>query len=88
LDSSDLGYKKEGFIHLFIPVGGGILWFCIFILALAVPSLLPVAGVMGIVVLIVSAICPIIPFVEGIIYFTRTEEEFQCLYVDAKRPWF
>lgn len=30
----------------------------------------------------------LIAFVEGVIYLTKSDEEFQQTYVDGKRPWF
>jgi len=30
----------------------------------------------------------IIPFVEGIIYLTKSDEEFYQIYQVGRRPWF
>ncbi|MCA0248762.1 MAG: NINE protein [Proteobacteria bacterium] len=35
-----------------------------------------------------SYIICLIAFVEGIIYLTKSDEEFQQIYVEGKRPWF
>ena len=47
--------------------------------------------VLGITVLscgIASFVTGVIGLVEGIIYLTKTPEEFKELYIDARRPWF
>ena len=30
----------------------------------------------------------VIGLIEGIIYLTKTPEEFQAMYIDAQREWF
>jgi TM2 domain-containing membrane protein YozV len=30
----------------------------------------------------------VIGLIEGIIYLTKTPEEFQALYIDGRKPWF
>ena len=50
----------------------------------------------GVIMLVVSiatcgiggAVMGIIGLIEGIIYLTKTDEEFQATYVDDKRAWF
>ncbi|AWM13182.1 TM2 domain-containing protein [Flavobacterium sp. NRK F10] len=46
----------------------------------------------GIIQLIISfvscGILGIIPFIEGIIYLTKSDEEFYQTYQVGKRPWF
>lgn len=59
-----LGYKKQGFIMLFVFLFGFIL--------LGVPSV-----VIG-----------IIAFVEFILYLTKSEDDFERIYVSGKKPWF
>lgn len=46
----------------------------------------------GIIQLVISVVtCGIgslIGFIEGIIYLTKSDEEFVATYVTGKRPWF
>lgn len=46
-------------------------------------------GIIQIVLSIVTCgIAGIIPFIEGIIYLTKTDEEFYRIYQENKRGWF
>ena len=46
-------------------------------------------GIIQIVITLVSCgLAGIIPFVEGIIYLTKSDEEFYNTYQLNKRPWF
>ncbi len=46
----------------------------------------------GIIQIIISfvtcGVASIIPFIEGIIYLTKTDEEFYQMYQVNKKPWF
>ncbi|WP_411868472.1 TM2 domain-containing protein [Vulcanococcus limneticus] len=51
------------------------------------------AGVIMLVVTLVTCgfggfVMGVIGLVEGIIYLTKTPEEFQATYVDGKKEWF
>ncbi len=35
-----------------------------------------------------TSIASIIGIVEGIIYLTKSDEEFKAIYIDNKKPWF
>jgi TM2 domain-containing membrane protein YozV len=59
-----LGYKKQGFIMLFVFLFGFIL--------LGIPSI-----VIG-----------IIAFIEFILYLTKSDEDFEIIYIIGKKPWF
>jgi hypothetical protein len=37
---------------------------------------------------IASFVMGVIGLVEGIIYLTKTPEEFKATYIDAKKEWF
>ncbi len=37
---------------------------------------------------VASGVMGVIGLIEGIIYLTKTPEEFQATYVDAKKEWF
>jgi len=46
-------------------------------------------GIIQIILSIVTCgIAGIIPFIEGIIYLTKTDQEFYQTYQVNKRPWF
>lgn len=46
-------------------------------------------GIIQIVLSIVTCgIAGIVPFIEGIIYLTKTDEEFYHIYQENKRGWF
>lgn len=59
-----LGYKKQGFIMLFVFLFGFIL--------LGIPSV--VIGIIG--------------FIEFILYVTKSDDEFERIYVSGRKPWF
>jgi len=45
----------------------------------------------GVIQLILGLLCGvggIIGLIEGIIYLTKTDEEFVATYITGKRPWF
>ena len=45
----------------------------------------------GIITLILFFFCgigSIIGLIEGIIYLTKSDEEFKATYVDGQKPWF
>jgi TM2 domain-containing membrane protein YozV len=51
------------------------------------------AGVIMLVVTLVTCglggfVMGIIGLIEGIIYLTKTPEEFQALYIDGRKEWF
>ncbi|KMM16835.1 TM2 domain-containing protein [Synechococcus sp. GFB01] len=37
---------------------------------------------------VASLVMQIIGLIEGIIYLTKTPEEFKALYIDAEKDWF
>ncbi|MGL6133264.1 MAG: TM2 domain-containing protein [Prochlorococcaceae cyanobacterium] len=37
---------------------------------------------------IASFVMGVIGLIEGIIYLTKTNEEFETIYLDAEKPWF
>jgi TM2 domain-containing membrane protein YozV len=37
---------------------------------------------------VASFVMGVIGLIEGIIYLTKTPQEFQAIYLDAERPWF
>jgi len=37
---------------------------------------------------ILAFVTGIIGFIEGIIYLTKTDEEFERIYIKGRRPWF
>lgn len=46
-------------------------------------------GIIQIILSVVSCgILGIIPFIEGIIYLTKSDEDFYNTYQVGKRPWF
>lgn len=67
-----LGYNKEGIIYLVLNV-----------------IVIPIVGLLtcGIGFSLYS-VTSLIAFVEGIIYLTKTDEEFVRTYQENKKPWF
>jgi TM2 domain-containing membrane protein YozV len=46
-------------------------------------------GIIQIVISVVTCgIGSLIGFIEGIIYLTKSDEEFVATYITGKRPWF
>ncbi|MEO1003154.1 MAG: TM2 domain-containing protein [Cyanobacteria bacterium J06638_7] len=37
---------------------------------------------------VASFVMGVIGLIEGIIYLTKTNEEFEAAYIDAEKPWF
>lgn len=37
---------------------------------------------------VASFVMGVIGLIEGIIYLTKTNEEFETMYLDAEKPWF
>ena len=37
---------------------------------------------------VASFVMGVIGLIEGIIYLTKTNEEFETIYLDAEKPWF
>ena len=71
-----LGYKSEGIIM--VAVSGGALILAIPLMFFGVGCLLfPIVWAVGLVGLI-----------EGIIYLTKSDEEFVNTYITNKKPWF
>ena len=69
-----LGYQQEGIIMLAVNLGS------ILLLMLSCGFLFPLAFVsMGV---------GIVGLVEGIIYLTKSDEEFVQTYIQNKKPWF
>ncbi len=71
-----LGYQKEGIILLSCTIGGYVLGFIgsIFII--------------GCVFFILPFATAIIGIIEGVIYLTKSDEEFVNTYITHKKPWF
>lgn len=77
-----LGYTGPGLVMLSLGLvnilvntfGWAVTWLLLFI-----PNLL--FGLAGFVLFVIGV-------VEGIIYLTKTDEEFQATYVQGSKPWF
>ena len=69
-----LGYQQEGIIMLSVNLGAMVLFMisCGFLFPLIFVSM--AVGVVGLV--------------EGIIYLTKSDEEFVQTYIANKKPWF
>ncbi len=67
-----LGYQKEGVIMILVTLLGG-----------GVGGLVTCGMLAPIIV-----VMPIIGMVEGIIYLTKTDEDFAETYLKRQRPWF
>ena len=71
-----LGYTQEGVILLSCTIGGYILGI--------VGSMI----VIGCVFFILPTAAAVIGLVEGIMYLTKSDEEFVNTYIANKKPWF
>ena len=70
-----LGYNSTGVIMLTITLGSFVLGF------ITCGILIPLAW-------LASVAMHVIGLIEGIIYLTKTDEEFVRVYVDGRREWF
>ena len=68
-----LGYKNEGII---MAIAGGVGF---------LGSFIPIVGCITIFALMGSAI---VGLIEGIMYLTKSDEEFVATYINGKKPWF
>lgn len=73
-----LGYQQEGIIMAAGTVGG-------FILATVIGVL--TCGI-GFILLIIPLAVSIIGLVEGIMYLTKSDQEFVATYIQGRRGWF
>ncbi|WP_228374045.1 TM2 domain-containing protein [Chloracidobacterium thermophilum] len=73
-----LGYQQEGLIMAAGTVGG-------FILSIVIG--LVTCGI-GFVLLIIPFAVSVIGLIEGVMYLTKSDEEFVRTYVQGRRPWF
>ncbi|WP_424951477.1 TM2 domain-containing protein [Deinococcus sp.] len=71
-----LGLNQPGIIMLACTVGGWLLFTLLAIILI------------GFVFVLLPAAMGIIGLVEGIIYLTKTDADFQREYVVGKKPWF
>lgn len=71
-----LGYQKEGIIMLVSTIVGYIL------------GIVGSMVLVGCVFFLVPMATCIIGLVEGIIYLTKSDEEFVNTYITNKKPWF
>ncbi len=67
-----LGYQQEGVIMLLVTVLGG-----------GVGTMLT-CGLLAPVFMVM----PIIGMIEGILYLTKSDEEFANTYLVGRKPWF
>ena len=79
-----LGNKKPAFIHLAVG-GGGLAWLIFFSI---IGAFVPFIGILGFLGWLAAAASGIIGFIEGILYLTKSDEEFEARYVAQTRPWF
>lgn len=67
-----LGYQQEGIIMLLVTVVGGGVGSAI-TCGLAAPVII---------------VMPVIGLIEGILYLTKSDQEFMATYVTGRKPWF
>jgi len=67
-----LGYTQEGIIMLAVTLGVGVVGGAI-TCGLLTPAMIPMS---------------VIGLIEGILYLTKTDEEFTATYVTGRKPWF
>lgn len=89
LSDAELSNKKlaAGLLGIFL----GHLGIHKFVLGYTTPGviMLVVAYVGGVITCGFSwVVISIIGLIEGIIYLTKSNEEFRTMYIDAERPWF
>ncbi|MFQ3580436.1 TM2 domain-containing protein [Chloracidobacterium validum] len=73
-----LGYQQEGIMMLSGTIGG-------FILAVIVGIL--TCGI-GFVLLLIPVAISVIGLVEGVMYLSKSDDEFVATYIQGRRPWF
>ncbi len=73
-----LGYQQEGFMMAAGTIGGLILSVVIGILTCGI----------GFVLLIIPLAVSLVGLAEGILYLSKSDEEFVATYIQGRRPWF
>ncbi len=73
-----LGYQREGLIMAAGTVGGFILATIITVVTCGV----------GFVLFIIPFAVSVIALIEGVMYLSKSDEEFVRTYVQGRRPWF
>lgn len=74
-----LGYENEGMIMLAVTLASWVACLSSFFCCIGV------VGIFGIFGILATAIVGII---EGIIYITKPDDEFEQIYIVNRRPWF
>lgn len=70
-----LGYTKEGIIMLSCTIGGYIL------------GIIGSMVVIGCIFFVLPMAAGIIGLIEGIMYLTKSDQEFVDTYINGKKPW-
>ncbi|WP_202630359.1 TM2 domain-containing protein [Deinococcus alpinitundrae] len=78
-----LGRTTPGLIVLLAHIGGWFVTLVLSILTLGLGAIILVP-LMG---LVASALC-IVGLIEGVVYLTRSDEEFAQIYLIGKKDWF
>jgi TM2 domain-containing membrane protein YozV len=89
LSDTELANKKlaAGLVGIFLGAFGIHKFLLGYTTAGVIMLVVSVAG--GVVTCgIASFVMGVIGLVEGIIYLTKTPEEFKATYIDAKKEWF
>ncbi|MGQ9897448.1 MAG: TM2 domain-containing protein [Acidobacteriota bacterium] len=73
-----LGYQKEGLIMAAVTTVGFIIATILGVLTCGV----------GFVLLIIPMAVSIVGLIEGVMYLSKSDEEFVRMYVQGRRPWF
>lgn len=89
LSDTELANKKlaAGLVGIFLGAFGIHKFLLGYTTAGVIMLVVSVAG--GVVTCgIASFVMGVIGLVEGIIYLTKTPEEFKAIYIDARKEWF
>ena len=86
-----LGHTTEGIIHLLIFYIGLLPLFPVFMVLIVMGDIFPQAMLLFIIItlpLFGTLAISIIAIIEGIIYLTKSDEDFDQTYVIGQRQWF
>ncbi len=84
-----LGNTVPGIIHVGVTGGGIFLFIVAAILSAAFYGFgIIIGGLFGLLGWLAITASGVVGLVEGIIYLTKSDQEFEARYVTQKRPWF
>lgn len=78
-----LGYTGAGLVLLLVNLGGWFVTFLLSVITLGVASLFLIP-----LMTLVSSVMAVCTIIEGVVYLTKTDNDFYQTYLVGRREWF